>query len=121
QPQYPLRKPSRVLAATASAKSPVSAPRSTSSISPPNASAISSPVTALQMGQARSLNAISASGPSSEAPNSSMFSGPMPSNQSMPSAGYGATPPMVAAPRTRSGSPAATAMACGPPPDQPRV
>ena len=74
-----------------------------------------------QMGHARSLKAISASGLSSEAPNSSMFSGPMPSNQSMPSAGYGATPPMVVAPRIRSGSRAAVAMACGPPPDQPSV
>ena len=46
---------------------------------------------------------------------------PIPSVHARPSASYGATPAIVAAARTRSGSNAAHASACGPPPDQPIV
>ena len=46
---------------------------------------------------------------------------PIPSNQSRPSASYGATPARWRPPRQRPGRIAAQASARGPPPDQPRV
>ena len=59
--------------------------------------------------------------PAAAAANSSMFSSPIPSSQSRPSARYGATAASVAAASTRSPSTAAHANACGPPPDHPTV
>src|SRR6202022_2592081 len=57
----------------------------------------------------------------SAAENSSTLSWPMSAIQSSPSAGYGATPAIVAAAAHRSANRAAQASACGPPPDQPRA
>ena len=65
--------------------------------------------------------ASSGAGRATAVPNSRMFSSPMPASQSRPAAPYGATPASDAAARQRSGSSAAQASACGPPPDQPAV
>ena len=45
----------------------------------------------------------------------------MPANQSSPSAANGARPAMHTTPSTRSGSTAAQASACGPPPEAPKT
>ncbi len=87
--------------------------------SSPSISATWSALTSRSPAPKASRKTCSAAGSEAAAPNSSWFSGAIPSSQSRSSASYGATLAIVATPATRSGSSAAHASACGPPPDQP--
>ncbi len=118
-PSTPPESPTRNCSAKWSARSPSSVSTSTGGSREVSSEAICSPVTAASAGRHRSRKAVTSASPPSAAPNSSTLSSPMPAIQSSPSASCGATPAMTSAARTRSGSSAAHASACGPPPDQP--
>ena len=122
QPQMPLRTERCIDSIVAFAYSPLNASRSTGGSNPAIVSISSSAdVASSKPGASPSRKRSSASGPASAAPNSSMFSGPMPPVHSNPAASRGATAATAEHASTRSGNRAAQASECGPPPEPPVV